>query len=301
MDRLTLNNNRQDPAHVKQCISYELMRKAGVPAPRCNFAEVTVITTGGGGGQKYHDIYTNVESIKDPFLRRNFGSDAGKLYEGTLSDFWSGPYRNTIEPKNPQAAADWTEVDALMAALQNNAMSDAARLTAIEGLVDLDSFLTFWAMEGLTGHWDGYADDQNNFWFYVNPVDGLIHFIPWGMDATLGPGNELTIGGRGGDPVHADPIVPRAALTWRLYQMPTVKADFIARMQWLLDNVFDETEVHAEIDRIEAMITPVAGNLTSELSPIRTWVDDHRAIVQGELDSPPSGFTAQSTHFCDIF
>jgi hypothetical protein len=44
---------------------------------------------------------------------------------------------------------------------------DAQRLTAIQGLVDLDDFLTFWAAEGIVGHWDGYADDQNNFWFYI--------------------------------------------------------------------------------------------------------------------------------------
>jgi hypothetical protein len=47
MDRLTLNNDNQDPAHVKQCLSYGLMRKAGIPAPRCNFAHVTVTVVDG--------------------------------------------------------------------------------------------------------------------------------------------------------------------------------------------------------------------------------------------------------------
>src|SRR5689334_4121915 len=39
---LTLNNNKQDPAYLRQCIAYQLFTKAGVPAPRCNFAHVTV-------------------------------------------------------------------------------------------------------------------------------------------------------------------------------------------------------------------------------------------------------------------
>jgi spore coat protein H len=243
-----------------------------------------------------YDLYTHVESIKDPFLRRNFGSDGGKLYEGTLSDFWSGSYRNTIEPKNQAAADDWTEVDALVAVLMDNGLSDAQRLTAIEGLVNVDAFLTFWAMEGIVGHWDGYNDDQNNYWFYVNPDDDLIHFIPWGTDDTLGRGN--TLPGRGGDATHADAIVPRSALSRRLFEIASSKAAYLARLQWALDEVYDETEMHAELNRIQAMITPAAGTLTSHLSPIRIWIDAHRASVQSEINSPPTGFSGQQSHFC---
>jgi hypothetical protein len=242
------------------------------------------------------DIYTHVESIKDPFLRRHFGSDGGKLYEGTLSDFWTGSYRNTIEAKNVAAAANWSEVDSLTNVLTNNGLSDAQRLTAIEGLVNVDAFLTFWAMEGMVGHWDGYADNQNNFWFYVNPADGLIHFIPWGTDDTLGRGNILP--GRGGDATHADAIVPRSALSRRLFEIAISKSDYLARLQWVLDNVFDETEMHAELNRIEAMITPVSGDLTSVLTPIRAWIDTHRASVQSEINSPPPELSGQTSHFC---
>ncbi len=295
MDRLTLNNNNQDPTHVKSCLSYFFMRKAGVPAPRCNLAHVKVYTENGGAPVLQVDrIFTHVESIKDPFLRRNFGSDAGRLYEGTISDFWAGPFRNTIEPKTPEAAADTSEIDALMAALMNNGLSDAQRLTAIEGLVDVDDFLTFWAAEGLVGHWDGYADDQNNFWFYVDPSDGLIRFIPWGPDDTWGRGNFL----RGGDPNHAAAIVPRAALPRRLYEIASTKAQYLARLQDLLDNVFDEAELLAEIDRMEAQIVPVMGNITTELNKVRTFVNTQRASVQAEINSPPAGFGTQPDDYC---
>jgi len=299
MDRLTLNNNLQDPAHVKQCLAYKLMREAGVPAPRCNFAHLTVTVVDGGNETTAVDrIYSNVESIKDPFLRRNFGSDQdqGRLYEGTLSDFWAGSFRNTIEPKTPSAAANTTEIDALTSVLMDEGLSDAARLAAIEALVDVDDFLTFWAAEGMVGHWDGYADDQNNFWFYVDPADGLIRFIPWGTDDTFGRGNPLT--GRSGDPVHAEAIVPRSALPRRLYEIATSKALYLSKLQTLMNTVWDEAAIHAEIDRIEAQITPVAGNLTTALAPIRTWVDVHRASVNAEIASPPTGFGGQPSHFC---
>jgi hypothetical protein len=295
MDRLTLNNNLQDPARIKQCLGYDLMRKAGIPAPRCNFAHVTVTTLEGPTETTVVDrLYTHVDSIKDPFLRWNFGSDQGRLYEGALSDFWLGSFRNTIEPKTPEAAADTSEIDALTSVLMDGGLSHAARLLAIEGLVDVDSFLTFWAGEGMIGHWDGYADDQNNFWFYVDPVDGLIRFIPWGADDTFGRGNPL----RGGDLSHADAIVPRAALTRRMYEIASTKSQYLARLQLLMDTVWDETEIHAEIDRMETLITPITGSLTGALNPIRSWVDAHYASVQAEIASPPTGFPDQPNHFC---
>jgi hypothetical protein len=297
MDRLTLNNNKQDPSHVKQCLAYKLLREAGIRAPRCNFAHLTVTTLDGPVESTAVDaLYTHVESIKDPFLRRNFGSDMGRLYEGTLSDFWTGSFRNTIEPKTLLAAADTSEIDALVAVLEDDGLSDPARLAAIEALVDVDDFLTFWAGEGMIGHWDGYADDQNNFWFYVDPADGLIRFVPWGTDDTFGRGN--TLPGRTGDPTHAQAIVPRAALPRRLYEIASSRSQYLARLQLLMDTVWDEASLHAEIDRIEALVTPIAGNLSAALAPVRTWVDAHRSSVQAEIDSSPAGFPGQPDHFC---
>ena len=73
MKRMTLNNNKQDPSNSHQCMAYELFRKAGVIAPRCNFAHVTV------NGEDL-GIYTHVESIKKPFLSRHFEDVDGNLY-----------------------------------------------------------------------------------------------------------------------------------------------------------------------------------------------------------------------------
>ncbi|MBW2664954.1 MAG: CotH kinase family protein [Deltaproteobacteria bacterium] len=301
MDRMTLNNNKQDTTHVTQCLGYDLMRQAGVPAPRCNFAHVTVVAIDGPTETTVVDgLYSHIDSIKDPFLRRNFGSDSdqGRLYEGTLSDFWPGSFRGTIEAKTQTAADDTSEIDALTTALEDPALTDAQRLTAIQGLVDVDDFLRFWAAEGLIGHWDGYVDDQNNFWFYVDPAndEDLIRFIPWGIDDTFGPGNALPW--RSGDPTHAEAIVPRSALARRLYENSVTKLQYLAELQNQLDNVWNEAAIHAEINRMEALITPITGSLTTELNQLRTWVDDHRALVQAEINSPPTGFAGQPTHFC---
>ncbi|MGE4608197.1 MAG: CotH kinase family protein, partial [Myxococcota bacterium] len=135
---------------------------------------------------------------------------------------------------------------------------------------------------------------QNNFWFYVDPADGLIRFIPWGTDDTFGPGNPL----RMGNLTHADPIVPRAALARRLYEIASTKALYLAEFQSQLDNIWNETAIHAEIDRMETLITPITGSLTTPLNEVRTFVDTQRAIVQANINSPPLGFAGQPNHFC---
>jgi hypothetical protein len=130
----------------------------------------------------------------------------------------------------------------------------------------------------------------------VKPSDGLIHFIPWGTDDTLGRGNPLRGGGLGG---HSAAIVPRSALPRRLYEIPSIRAQYLARLQLLMDTVFDETELHAEIDRMQALIAPVTGNINIQINAVRTWIDAHRASVQGEINVPPTGFPGQPIHFCD--
>jgi spore coat protein CotH len=87
MKRLTLNNNKSDPSHIKQCIGYQLFAKAGVPAPRCSFANVTVNGTNLG-------IFTNVESIKKQFLARHFESNGRDLSaQNQSSGAWHGARR----------------------------------------------------------------------------------------------------------------------------------------------------------------------------------------------------------------
>ena len=111
MERMTLNNSIQDPSIVNTCLSYRVFAAAGNPAPRCNFATVSV-------NGKDLGIYVHVEEMKAPFLSRHFEIAEGNLYEGTVSDF-TPTYRGTIEKKTNTDAADWSDIDAVVAALQD--------------------------------------------------------------------------------------------------------------------------------------------------------------------------------------
>ena len=170
MKRLTLNNAQQDPSMINTCMAYHIFASAGLPAPRCNFATVAV------NGENL-GLYVHVESMKTAFLERNFSDPSGNFYEGTVSDF-RPEWRGTLQKKTNEAAADWADIDAVVAALQD---ASPAGLEALAAAIDLDRFFTFWAVEVLIGHWDGYAGNRNNFYIYRESGAPFV-FIPWGTD-----------------------------------------------------------------------------------------------------------------------
>jgi hypothetical protein len=240
VDRLTLNNARQDPSFINMCLGYKLFREAGVPAPRCNFATVTV-----NGEDK--GVYAHVESIKKPFLRRQFGNDSGNLYEGGPADLrtgWQNMLENKWEDRQPgDPLAPRPDIDALVNVLENAADDDL--VAQLGQHIDLDAFYTFWAMEILVGHVDGYAGNVNNFYLYRDPANGLFDFIPWGADAIF---------------FWHRPIMAQGILTSRLYSLPSEQARYVTRVGELLDSVWDETAILSEIDRMASLIAPHVEN-----------------------------------------
>ena len=94
-------------------------------------------------------IYSHVEAIKKPFLSRVFGDDSGNLYEGQISDFNDGLV-STFQVKTNELENDQSDLEAVVTALEAD---DAALWDALDAVIDMDAFLTFWAMEVLVGHW----------------------------------------------------------------------------------------------------------------------------------------------------
>ena len=137
LTNLTFNNNLQDVSLVSQFMGYDLFNAVGSPAPRCAYAKLTV------NGQNL-GVYTHVERIHRPLLKRAFGNDDGVLYESTAVDFypdWAGGFEHKIGSNG----VGRKKIQQLIEVLDR---PDENIEAAIGQLVDLDSFYTFWAMEG---------------------------------------------------------------------------------------------------------------------------------------------------------
>jgi hypothetical protein len=285
-DGMTLNNSKQDPAFVRQCLGYAAFARAGISAPRCNFAHVVV--NGADLG-----LYVHVEGIDKDLLRRHFVDASGNLYEGTLSDF-DATFLATFDLKTNQVVNDRSDLTALASALT---ATNADLLDRLAQLVNLDEFFDYWAMETVLRHWDGYANNTNNFFAYHDPTSGRFTFLPWGIDGIMDPS---TTSATGNMPVA---VVTKAELARRLYAMPTTRDRYLGRVRALLDLAFKEGDILTEIDRMQRLITPVvapadAATVRAAVEGVRTFVRTRRQVVLADLAAPPPGADAPKAAPC---
>lgn len=275
---LTFNNNKSDPSHVRQCLGYWLFDRAGIPSPRCNFARVSV--NGANLG-----VFTNVEPIKKQFLSRYFSNNSGNLYEGALSD-WRTGWVDTFQRKTNKEYVDRSDIEALVPLM---ALPDAELLDGMAPLVDVDDFITFWMMERLIGHADGYARNTNNFYVYIDPTTGLYHFIPWGIDSTFWD-SDLPLPWE----TNAPPTVvwSEGIITRRLFRHAETQPIYYERARELLDNVWIEAEIDAEIERMRQQVGPhvdaaAQSDFNANVDAVLQYVDDLRAAADLALQEPP--------------
>jgi hypothetical protein len=171
--KIHLNNSVEDPAYVNEALGGELFRSVGIPAPRTAHALVEM------NGRKL-GVYVVKEGFNEDFLARHFKNGRGNFYEpvdGHDIDrelmLQSGPGPATQDDRR-----------ALDAAIQET--DPTVRLQKLGGLLDLDQFITFMALEVMIGHRDGYSLARNNYRLYHDPGSGRMVFLPHGMDQLFG-------------------------------------------------------------------------------------------------------------------
>lgn len=279
LDRLALNNNKQDASLARTCVAYQVFAAAGLPAPRCTHAHVTVDGEDLG-------VYTLSEEVEGDFLARRFADPSGNLYEGTASDF-RPEFIGGFERENNASSPSRADLDAVLTAL-TTATSDDALVAALDGLVDLDEFFRFWAAETLVWHRDGYTGNANNFFLYADPGDGgRFHFLPWGADATLSPDNRATV---------PDSVMAFGALANRLYAIPAQRDRYYAALDELLATAWDPPALIARVDAIGAaadtVLSPAAAAARATAADaVKTTITGRAAAIAAARAGGPPAWT----------
>lgn len=258
LDHLVFNNAQQDPAVVRTCLAYGVLRDAGVPAPRCGFAHVVVNGVDLG-------VYVHVERPRGQFLRRLFGEDDGVLLEGTLSDF-APTWRQTFERERGEAQDAARLVQTVTEALT---AGDDQLLAQLDAVVDLDAFFRFWAAEVVVGHWDGYAGNRNNFLVYAG-ADGRARFIASGMDATFQPLRNTP----------SPAVLAHGMLARRLYAHPDGRQRYRAAFDDILTAAWNEDVLRERLARASTLVSP----FVRDTAAFSTAVDETQAFIAARRD-----------------
>lgn len=269
LTNLTFNNNQQDMMQISQFMGYALFNAIGSPAPRCSYAQVTV--NGNNLG-----VYSHVETVRKPLLKRAFGSDNGTLFEGTVVDFhkeWDMSFEHKRGKEKPGREKIRELIDVLA--------KDQVTEQEIGELVDLDGFYRFWATEGILGFWDGYSGNNNNYFVYLNPDIDKFQFLPWGADSLFSNFDMHKRGRSGRMPLS---VKTQGIIAYKLYQLDEGKERYAETLRNILDEHWNEDQLLTEVDRIATLVKPHMIPQQLKFGDKEQWWERRKVTFDQKLD-----------------
>ena len=235
LKKLNLKANTNDPSCVREHMVMNLYRDFNLVIARVNQVKLFI-------NDNYMGLYNNVEQIDKTFLGSRYNDNDGNLYKCTypadLSDLDRVYDDSTYELKTNE---DDNNRDNLYEFIEFlTTASDNDFDLHIEEYIDVKEYLKQLPIEILTGHWDGYSYNKNNFYLYYNPDESRFEYIPYDTDNTLGidwvnrdwSDRNIYDWAKHGEP---RPLHKRILAISRYYQQ------FTQNMDELLENTFTTT------------------------------------------------------------
>jgi spore coat protein CotH len=201
IERLNLNAEVNDPSSVRSKLVHDLHEAADLAAPYAN--QIALVVHGPEfhrgnwtGGVFFDAVRKNVQPIDDVFVEQRFGSARGNLYkclymDGRPADLtyqggegWNyGPSSTYALRYNGSGDASFSDLAAFIGIINNTADPDFPN--AIMEHFEVDDFLKRMAIDVLTGHWDNYRYNANNYHLFLNPETRRWDMIPYDYDNTF--------------------------------------------------------------------------------------------------------------------
>ena len=309
LTKVNLNNNSTDPSLMREPLSYELFREAGIHCSRVGYAKVS-LTISGKTDRQPHGLYTVVEQVDKRFLKDRYGSAKGLLMKpSTFGAFryfgeeWD-EYEVGFVPKTKPTEEQKQRVIEFARLIHKS--EDDVFEEKVESYLDVDQFLRFLAVNVLLTNLDSFLGGSQNHYIYLEPDSNKFQFFPWDMDISFGvfPFNgtpetrrKLSIdhpGGKG------------HILIERVLNIPRHKKTYHDYLDTYLSSIFAEDKMHQQIEKVGEFVRPMVkingpkatdgfdGVLADspkwyEEHPLKYFVTERRASVRRQLDGESEG------------
>lgn len=231
LDKLHLNNSVQDASYMTELLCSEIFLANKVPTPRTTHARVWLNGRDLG-------FYVLKEGFNKAFLRRHFEHFSGNLYDGGFLQEIDGELKR-ITGDGPN---DRSDLKAIAAACRT--LDPESRWKKVEDLVDIDSFITFMALEHMMCHWDGYCQQRNNYRIYIDSKSKKAFFFPHGMDQMFG------------DPNYPILHVPGALVANTIMSNPAWRIKYRDKLNQLMPTFSPAAKILARIDEVSKRLQP---------------------------------------------
>ncbi len=268
--QLTLANNFQDTSLLREKLTADIFRAAGVPAAETAYYLV-YLDCGDGAGAQLPGLYTAVELPDDTLIETQFADDDGNMYkpDGPGATFAAGSFDEASFDKESNENSGYEDVLALFAALHAGARrSDPAAWRAgLGSLFYVDGFLRWLATNQLIQNWDAYGSTPHNYYLYADAArGGALAWIPWDHNLALSPG--LGIVGPGGFGVARSLSLDEVGAEWPLIRFLLDDVVYAARYRELVAEVatgaFSVERMSALYDANVALLTEVLTRVGDE-------------------------------------
>jgi hypothetical protein len=282
--KLNFSNSTLDPSLMREKLAYDLFRKAGVPAPKATFAKL-YLTVDGKYENEYVGLYVMVEQVDERFLQKVFGNSKGLLVKRTslgdlayLGDEWKS-YKDSFDLESPLPPfskggirGDCSDPSRLIQFVKLLYQASDEQFEAeVEQFLNVDSFLVWLAVNTLLTNLDSYAGMGHNYYTYLNEETGRFEFIPWDLNYAFG---NFSLAGAPERRIDFDiyhPYTGRKILIERLLQVAKYQEQYLAHLRKLIEGPFHPDAMHAEIDRLYALIRTAAVEDTHNAYPTEAF------------------------------
>ncbi|HEX2731638.1 MAG TPA: CotH kinase family protein [Polyangiaceae bacterium] len=301
LGRREWNFNREP--HLRQKLSYDLMKFAGVRVPSAQHVLLRV------NGQDF-GLYLRFEDPDNKaWLKEVFGSAAGDLYKAATdfpnetkyfalltklgaadSDYYL--HYNKKLNNDGALAGDYSQLRDFIDGL--NDTSDDRLDAWFSDNFDTEKFIDYLVVSNFVSNWDSYPQRPKNYWLYASPVTGRWIFLPWDMDATFQSGqNGLHEMGDHASIFHEfdhfegrDPNTLEGSerpLVRRLMAIERYRQRYIDRYRELSASILSPDYLSKRIDRLLEQLSSVAPS--DEAERVKQDSDQIKAFVRAKSDS----------------
>ena len=252
-----------------ELIGGEIARKCAVPASRCTHAFVKWQGRDLG-------LYVLKEAFTKDFLSKFFKDVDGDLYDGGfVREIDENSEKDQGDPKGK------SNIKQLMAACREQ--DPQKRLAALDQILNIDSYITFTALESILAHWDGYNFNRNNYRFYQDPTTKKFIFFLHGMDQVFSDPNAPAVRDSGS-------MVGQA-----LFSLPGMRQRYLERVQQIYEQVLKPIDWGARVTEVGKGVQAAlekknpkwAKEFEGQIQQARSRVDQRIASVGKQIGDIP--------------
>lgn len=189
LEKMNLNAECNDPSLVRSKLGHSLYRYLGVPSLRSNHVLLYI-------NDQYYGVYLNTEHVDERFVKSRFDNNDGNLYicQYNADLAYLGPdydYSSlevggdqVYELRTNEKWDDYRDLEHLIFIL--NQHTGEVLKNELERVMNVQLYLKVMALEVMSGSWDGYIGNGNNFYLYRDQTTARFEYLPYILENSAG-------------------------------------------------------------------------------------------------------------------